>query len=320
MKTKLSVSIAAAAVAALLFAGCSSADPDASPSASPTVDAEAAALQAEANAALEKVNWTDGEDGVPVLEFDKPFSVGTTAARLIADGDGEEIKADQIVTLAYTVTDGADGTVAYSTYEEGGSPEAVTLSEFQIDPVLIDLLVGAHVGADFLYAAVDNSTETPSSVIMAVTVTSAITPLTRAEGTAVTPPAGLPVVTLDDNGAPSVEILDTAATAELVAQPLIKGEGDVVEEGDTITAHYTSWLWDDASEPFDSSWESGTPMSRALAKGSLIDGWVEGLVGQTVGSQVLLVIPSDLAYGDEGTSGIPGGATLVFVVDILAAS
>jgi len=322
VKTKLSVSIAAAALAALVFAGCSSADPDPSPTAtSPIeVDEETAALQAEAKAALEKVEWIDGEDGVPALEFEKPFSVGVTAARMVEDGHGDEIKADQIVTLAYTVTDGNDGTVAYSTYDEGGSPEAVTLSEFQIDPVLIDLLVGAHVGADFIYAAVDNSSETPSSVLMAVTVTSAFTPLTRAEGETVTPPAGLPAVTLAEDGAPSVEIPAGAAPAELVAQTLIKGEGAVVEEGQTITAHYTGWVWDDASQPFDSSWEKGTPMSRPLAQGQLIDGWVQGLVGQTVGSQVLLVIPSDLGYGDEGNGTIPGGATLVFVVDILAAA
>jgi peptidylprolyl isomerase len=51
----------------------------------------------------------------------------------------------------------------------------------------------------------------------------------------------------------------------------------------------------------------------------VIQGWSEGLAGQTVGSQVLLVIPPELGYGDEdaGQGGIPGGSTLVFVVDIL---
>ena len=53
---------------------------------------------------------------------------------------------------------------------------------------------------------------------------------------------------------------------------------------------------------------------------ALIDGWVQGLQGVTVGSRVLLVIPSELGYGDGGNGTIPGGATLVFVVDVLAAS
>lgn len=51
----------------------------------------------------------------------------------------------------------------------------------------------------------------------------------------------------------------------------------------------------------------------------MIEGWSQGLAGQTVGSQVLLIVPSDLGYGDSGSGDtIPGGATLVFVVDILA--
>jgi peptidylprolyl isomerase len=320
VKTKLSLSIAAAAVAALVLAGCSSASPDASPSPSTSGDAATAALQAEANAALAAVKWSEDDKGVPTVTFDQPFNVGVTAARMIEDGDGAVIEADQIASLAYTVTSGADGTVAYSTYDKGGSPEGVTLTEGQIDPVLIDLLVGAHVGADFLYAAVDTSTDPSSSVIMAVTVTSAITPLERATGTPVTPPAGLPVVTLDSAGKPSVEIPKTDPPKDLVSQTLIKGDGDVVAEGDSITVNYTGWLWDGTQ--FDSSWDKGTTFTTKLASGSLIDGWVKGLAGQTVGSQVLLVIPPDLGYGDDDSSDgtIPGGSTLVFVVDILAAS
>ena len=54
----------------------------------------------------------------------------------------------------------------------------------------------------------------------------------------------------------------------------------------------------------------------------MIPGFDEGLIGQTVGSRVVLVIPPDKGYGAEGNSqaGISGTDTLVFVVDILAAS
>jgi peptidylprolyl isomerase len=319
VKTKLSVSIAAAAIAALALAGCSAADGDASPSPSASASVDTAALQAAADAALASVEWKDGDDGVPTVSFDQPFSVGTTAARMVKDGDGDEIAADQVVSLQYTITSGEDGSVAYSTYDSDTS-EAVTLSEGQIDPLLIDLLVGAHVGADFLYAAVDTSTDPQSSVIMAVTVKSAVTPLERATGTPVTPPAGLPTVTLDDTGSPSVTIPDTDAPKDLVAQTLIKGDGATVKEGDNITVHYSGWLWDGTE--FDSSWERGAPFSTVLSSSGLITGWVDGLVGQTVGSQVLLVIPPDEGYGANGSSdgSIPGDSTLVFVVDILAAS
>ncbi len=58
-----------------------------------------------------------------------------------------------------------------------------------------------------------------------------------------------------------------------------------------------------------------------IGNGQVIAGWDEGLVGQTVGSQVLLVVPPDKGYGTAGNTdaGIKGTDTLVFVVDILDA-
>ena len=73
---------------------------------------------------------------------------------------------------------------------------------------------------------------------------------------------------------------------------------------------------------FDSSCQRGARVHDfAIGAGQVIPGWDEGLVGQTVGSRVLLVIPPDKGYGSTGSSdgSITGTDTLVFVVDILAA-
>jgi peptidylprolyl isomerase len=126
-------------------------------------------------------------------------------------------------------------------------------------------------------------------------------------------------VTLADDGAPTITVPDTDPPAELIAQPLIEGEGAVVETGQTITVHYTGVLWD-TGEVFDSSWESGSPASFPIGTGGVIPGWDKGLVGRTIGSQVLLVIPAADGYGATGSGeSIPPNATLVFVVDILDA-
>jgi peptidylprolyl isomerase len=77
------------------------------------------------------------------------------------------------------------------------------------------------------------------------------------------------------------------------------------------------WLWDGA--PLESSWESGKPYSFRVGADEAIDGWDEGVVGQPVGSRILLVVPPDKGYGDEGYGPIPGGSTLVFAMDILVA-
>jgi len=302
---------AALATAALLvLAGCASAGPEVSPSPSDPG-------QAAANASLDSVEWTEDANGVPTLTFDTPFALTSTAARLVADGDGEALELGQIITLEYTVTDGTTGEVAFSTYETG-SPEPITFSDTQLDPVILDVLDGAHVGADFIYGAI-GSADDPGTVLMAVTVSAAVTPLDGPSGEAVEPAEGLPTITFGEDGKPAVAIPTTDPSDELVVQPLIAGTGEAVELGDFVTVNYSGWTWDDGAQ-FDSSWDRGSPASFQVADGKVIDGWVEGLVGQPVGSQVLLVIPADKAYGEQGNGSIPGGATLVFVVDILATS
>jgi FKBP-type peptidyl-prolyl cis-trans isomerase len=57
--------------------------------------------------------------------------------------------------------------------------------------------------------------------------------------------------------------------------------------------------------------------AASLTLDAVVPGFAEALEGQTVGSQVMVVIPPDQGYGEEGQGAIPGGSTLVFVIDIL---
>ena len=89
-----------------------------------------------------------------------------------------------------------------------------------------------------------------------------------------------------------------------------------------MVVKYTGWLTN--GKQFDSSWDRDSTIDADLFSDSsgqhqVIEGWQKGLVGQTVGSQVLLVIPPDQAYGDKEQGSIPANSTLVFVIDILAA-
>ena len=81
--------------------------------------------------------------------------------------------------------------------------------------------------------------------------------------------------------------------------------------------HYTGKLYSDCST-FDSSVERGDPFSFTLGKGEVIKGWDDGLRGMCIGEKRKLTIPSDLAYGDDGSGeAIPGGSTLQFDVELL---
>jgi peptidylprolyl isomerase len=74
----------------------------------------------------------------------------------------------------------------------------------------------------------------------------------------------------------------------------------------------------DAEAPFDESYSTGQPLNSPLS--GLIQGWTIGLTGVKVGSRVLLQIPPAYGYGAQGSgSGIPGNATLWFVIDVIKA-
>ena len=116
---------------------------------------------------------------------------------------------------------------------------------------------------------------------------------------------------------PTLTFPGTEAPEGLQVQVLDAGDGQVVEAGDTVVTHYLGQVWD--GQVFDNSYDRHQPLDFQVGVGMVIRGWDDGLVGQRVGSRVLLSIPSELGYGARGVpqAGIPGGATLVFVTDIL---
>lgn len=113
---------------------------------------------------------------------------------------------------------------------------------------------------------------------------------------------------------PNIEIIKTASGLQY--QDLVVGSGAIAQSGQTVTVDYKGWTTDGAT--FDSSIQRGQPFEFVLGTGAVIEGWDEGVVGMAVGGKRLLIIPSDLGYGDAGAGGvIPGGATILFEVDLL---
>ncbi|CAK4072182.1 unnamed protein product [Aphanomyces euteiches] len=89
------------------------------------------------------------------------------------------------------------------------------------------------------------------------------------------------------------------------------------ESGDKLSMHYTGTLRKDGSK-FDSSVDRNSPFEFTLGAGQVIKGWDQGLVGMCIGEKRRLTIPSGMGYGDRGSPPkIPGGATLVFDVELL---
>ena len=98
---------------------------------------------------------------------------------------------------------------------------------------------------------------------------------------------------------------------------LVVGDGDVATDGSLAEVHYTGWLTDGTR--FDSSLLRDRAFQFVVGSGGVIAGWDEGVAGMAVGGKRQLVIPPDLGYGDAGAGGvIPGGATLVFEVELIS--
>ncbi|HEX5018749.1 MAG TPA: FKBP-type peptidyl-prolyl cis-trans isomerase, partial [Actinomycetes bacterium] len=103
----------------------------------------------------------------------------------------------------------------------------------------------------------------------------------------------------------------------LISIPVVIGDGPKVKSGQTIVVQYKGVVWR-TGKVFDSSWKA-TPLTTVIGTGGVISGWDKGLVGKTVGSRVMLVVPPKDGYGSAGNGPIKGTDTMVFAVDILGA-
>jgi uncharacterized repeat protein (TIGR01451 family) len=112
--------------------------------------------------------------------------------------------------------------------------------------------------------------------------------------------------------------LSTVTTASgLQYVDLQVGTGTVATAGQEVSVQYVGSRQNGAV--FDNSWTRGTPFSFTLGAGQVIAGWDEGVAGMRVGGRRMLIIPANLAYGDDPSTGRPTG-TLVFDVQLLSAS
>jgi len=99
----------------------------------------------------------------------------------------------------------------------------------------------------------------------------------------------------------------------LVYREVAAGTGEAPKASDTVKVHYRGTLTDGTE--FDSSYARNEPATFPLA--GVIPCWTEGVQKMKVGGKARLVCPSDLAYGDDGNQAIPGGAALVFEVELI---
>ena len=314
--------VCAVAVSALVLTGCGGKEEE------PTSTDQQEQKQ---NGSIDDIKVSGDADKKPEVDVKTPF-VADNAHKTLEQGSGKKADKGLQVTAHYTLVSGESGEVIESSYDS--KPFGFPMDDQQISKRLFDAIVGVQVGGRVLMVenASPGGNEANQTLIYVwdiVKVEKMPEILSKAQGKEKDIPSDLPQVKRDKDGKPSISKPKGDAPDKLTVKPAIEGDGPEVKEGQKVTVHYTGWLWDDPSQPFDSSWDRGQPFSFTLSSGEgiagrekreVIAGWDEGVKGQKVGSQVLLIVPADKGYGDAGSPpNIPGGATLVFVVDILVA-
>ncbi|MEO6144900.1 MAG: FKBP-type peptidyl-prolyl cis-trans isomerase [Dermatophilaceae bacterium] len=278
-----------------------------------------------------------GTNQAPTVTFKtKPLSVKVTTTKVVTAGKGAKLSKANSIMFSYLLFNGKDGKQIESSYGKDAAgktkgPVPLDLSSTTLLPGLSKGLTGQQIGSRLLLAippvdafGAEGNTQAgfgpTDTVLFFIELVSASTPLKTATGAAVAPKAGLPTVTVDGAKAAKITVPKTAAPTALVIQPLIKGAGPVVQAKQTIKVNYTGVLWKDGKK-FDASGDRGAPVDFQIGAGQVIPGWDKGLVGQTVGSRILLIVPPADGYGAAGKAPAIGPKdTLVFVVDILAVS
>ena len=271
-------------------------------------------------AKLDSLRLTEnGDKKAPGVEFTKPLEVTEPTVKVVKEGDGDRVKANQIASISIVALSGKDGSTLEDTFP--GNPEDLELTDDlkTESPVIYNAFVGAKIGTHLALAvpgaaAAEGAEAQPTQVLVVKVLSAKDAPkvLDKPEGETVAPPAGQPTVKENDKGIPEISVEGVAAPTALVSQDLIKGTGPEVKETDTLTVNYVGVALE-GGKVFDSSFDRGEKATFPLT--GVIKGWTQGLTGKTVGSRVLLVIPKDLAYGEEGQGDAKGD--LVFVVDIL---
>jgi len=266
----------------------------------------------------------------PDVTISFPTSAPATERTVVITGDGDTVVAGDSVNVDYTLYNGETGVeLAATEYAEGSAVE-FPVDDTQFLVGIVKTLECSTVGSRVVgvIPAADSFGDAGSDqlgvaagedIVFVVDIVSISPPtipaLPKADGADQPATPGFPTVVLDDTGRPTVTIPDEAPPTELKLAVLKKGTGAVVADGDDVTVHYVGVNWN-TKVIFDESWARGEPATFNTAQ--VIAGFTAALVGQTVGSQVIVIIPPDQGYGSAGSPPDIGGTdTLVFVIDIL---
>ncbi|KQO64704.1 FKBP-type peptidyl-prolyl cis-trans isomerase [Curtobacterium sp. Leaf261] len=296
------------------LAACSGSGSD-NASSSPSASAKTAACPPSGkDSKAIKVAGDFGGSTAPTVKFDKGLSAKAVESTTTVTGKGKKLSDGDFIKVSYSVYQAKTAEKLGSVGFDSGSPQVLSVGGTGFGDALGCATVGSRLA--LVGASKTLGFGTTGQIVVIADILETLK--THSTGKAQTQDTALPTVKDKSTGEPEITIPDGyAAPAKTTTEVLKAGDGDTLTDADTVFVQYTGKIIK-TGKVFDSTWSKGQPASFALT--GVVAGFKDGLVGQKVGSQVLIVIPGDQAYGanpPEG-SGIPANADLLFVVDILA--
>ncbi|WP_181139864.1 FKBP-type peptidyl-prolyl cis-trans isomerase [Streptomyces sp. Ru71] len=273
----------------------------------------------------------------PVITVPKADPTGKFVVTPALTGHGREVADHDIAVVNYSARAWKAGKDLPATFAGAGKPAhpvLFTVGTGAVLPALDQAVRGQSVGSRVLVVAPPpaayGSSGNPAlgvspteTVVFAVDIVDAVPAKATVPGRQHGAGAGLPSVRADASSV-SLDVPDAAPPRDLVVRGLVDGSGPRVRAGQTVVLRRAGAVWnsnrgEDDVALFDTSWTTG-PTPVVVGRHNLVEGLDRALVGATVGSRLLVVVPPALGYGSQAQQGIPARSSLVFVVDVLAAN
>jgi peptidylprolyl isomerase len=277
---------------------------------------------------LDGVTVQGSTDSKPKVQLEDGYSVDTTRVDTLVKGDGPKVGAQDTVTVDYVGINGRTGQEFDSSWKNGQP------ATFSLGPGMISgfnkALTGQTVGSRVVAAMPPEDAypqgnpqagiKSTDSLVFVIDIRGAFP--SQAEGRSVTPPADFPHLLTDPQGLPGqFHSVKTTAPApeQVVVQPVIQGTGAPIKAGEDVTMTFLGQIYP-AGQTLVNTYTQG-PQTLPIGQGQPLPCFDE-LVGQSLGSRVILICPPDSAFGPQGNpqANIKGTDTLIFAVDLLDAS
>jgi FKBP-type peptidyl-prolyl cis-trans isomerase len=313
--------VALVAASALLLTACgsgsdakdkTSGSSSKSPSSSPSASTDASGCTSYSSGETSKAVKVDGEFAkTQTATFKTPLKASSIQRTVLTEGTGAKTTSGQSIDALISVYLGKDGKAL------GSQPVTLTVGDASVIPAFTAGIDCVPIGSRVVVAApAKDMYGAEGNTQLGITAEDSLVIVTDVIGVkkALKPQAwkkDVPKVTFGGDK-PTLKLPGTKPPTDLLLKVLKPGTGDVVKAGDSVTLDYQGTSWD-SGKIFDQSYGKQPATFKTT---DVVEGFGAALVGQKVGTRLVVSIPPKYAYGEKGAGQELSGQTLVFVIEI----